>query len=358
MNIKIEETIKHLPDRKKVRGKLFKKVAVVAVITLVTATCLIVIFPAYARNVPVISDVFQYLSDNNIIDKDYIKYSSDLNISRTSNDVTVTINSIVYDGLYLSIGYTVESQKELKGEQNILDKNFKINGKETSFSSGGAGKLIDKHTYVGVDIFDVSRDYLPKEVKKRFVGGEVKIPDNFIMDLNIREFSGGIRGKWNFKFKVSIDKIKNKAKGVNIAIDLSEIKPNTIINEVIFSPINTVLRTTEELTISDEPVGYFVVDDKGRTLKCEGSHGSGSGKNNKFYYQYKFTHIYEDTKAVTFIPYIPVRLSKESIEKIKSSGGKHEEESKEVVLNLNGTTILSQGRLGEYKVTKIEILKD
>ncbi|MCH5138346.1 hypothetical protein JMF89_14210 [Clostridiaceae bacterium UIB06] len=91
----------------------------------------------------------------------------------------------------------------------------------------------------------MSRDYLPKEIRKHIVGGNVSIPDNFIMDLNIRGFSDGTKGQWNFKFKVSTDKIKDKVKDVKTAINLSQISPNLMVNEVIFSPINTVLRTSE-----------------------------------------------------------------------------------------------------------------
>lgn len=272
-----------------------------------------------------------------------------------TNDVTVTINSIVYDGIDLSIGYTVESKEEFKIEPYILDKDFEINGKKTSFGSGGIGNFINKNTYVGVDSFEVSRDYLPKEVRKHIVGGDVNIPENFIMDLDIREFSGGAKGQWDFKFKVSTDNIKGKVKDIKTPIDLSKIKPNLMVNEVIFTPINTVIRTTEDSTASNDIIQYFVFDDKGRSLQMKGGSGSGSGESSKYYCQYTFRNIYEDTKPVTFVP---VTQTKEFQQKLKSNEETFKPENKEVSLNLNESTVLSEGKFGDYKITQIELLKD
>jgi hypothetical protein len=355
LNIMIKQTLADLPERKKHKRKIAKSAITAAVISLVAVTSLGIAFPAYARNMPVVSSVFEFLSEKNLIDREYIEYSSDLNLSKTYDDVTVTINSIVYDGIDLSIAYTVESKEEMEGMPHIMDKEFKINGRKTSFGSGGTGKLINKNTYVGVNSFDVSRDYLPKEVRKETFGGNVDVPDNFIMDLNIREFSNGISGKWDFKFKVSIDKIKGKVEQVKTAIDLSKIGGNLKVNEVIFTPINTVLRTTEDNTNSDDMIEYIVFDDKGRKLSQKGASGHGSGVTNKAYWQYTFSNIYEDTKSVTIIP---TTRTNEYKTKVKNANGSFELDKKEATLNLNGTTLLSQGKFGEYKVNKLELFED
>lgn len=355
LNLKIKQTIEDLPKRKKGR-KLAKRTAVAAAVTLVAFTGLSAAFPAYARNIPVVNSVFQFLSEKNIIDKEYVKYSSDLNLSKTSNGTTVTINSIAYDGIDLSIAYTVESEKELKFSPHMLDKDFKINGKVTSFGSGGTGKLINKNTYVGVDSFHVSNDYLPEEQRKFILGGDVVIPDNFIMDLNIKEFSDGTKGKWDFKFKVSLDQIKGKVKSVKTSIDLSKFVPNLKINEVIFTPMNTVLRTESDNGTVGESARYIVFDDKGRSLLEKGSEGFGSADANKMYWQYNFKNIYEDTKSITFIP---MKENKGYMDKAtKDSDGVYKLDSKSTQLSLNGTTILSEGKYGEYKINKVELLQD
>ncbi|MFL0247673.1 DUF4179 domain-containing protein [Candidatus Clostridium stratigraminis] len=355
LDMKIKETIINLPERKKQKSKFIKRTAAAAIITIATATCLCVAFPAYARSVPVVSSVFQFLSDRNLIDRDYIAYSSDLNLSRTSNGVTVTINNIAYDGIDLSIGYTVESKEEMKDMPHMLDKEFRINGMLTSFGSRGTGQLINKNTYVGVDSFHVAKDYLPKEIQKQTLGGNVTIPDTFIMDLKIKEFSNKLKGNWDFKFKVSKEKIKEKVKDIKTSIDLSSLRPGLKVNEIVFTPINTALRSVENNAKSYEMVNYLVIDEKGRILSAKGATGSGSDEINRFYWEYTFRNIYEDTKSVTFIP---STYTKYQSEKIKNSNGSWENDKKDVLLDINKTTVLSQGKLGDYKITQVEFLND
>lgn len=353
LNLKIKQTLTDLPVRKTRRSKFSKMAVATAIITLASSICFSVTFPAYARNFPVLGSVFQFLSEKNFIDRDYIEYRSDLNLSRNSGNVTVTINSIVYDEIDLSIAYTVESKEELKSEPHILDKEFKINGKITSFGSDGTGELINKNTYAGVDTFHISSDYLPNEITKSSLGGNVRIPDNFIMDLNIRQFSNGTKGSWNFKFKVSSDKIKGKVKQVKTSIDLSKLTPGLKVNEVIFTPINTVLRTVNANFNQKNMVKYYVFDDKGRHLLMK--HQSDSGNENKMYSQYAFQNIYADTESVTFIPVVQ---KKNYSDNSKNTNGSYEFDRKDVTLNFSGTTVLSEGKFGEYTINKVESFDD
>ncbi|GFZ30313.1 hypothetical protein CSC2_08390 [Clostridium zeae] len=357
LDLKLKQTLMDLPVRKK-NNKVVKRTAAAAVLAVVVVTSLSAAFPAYARSMPVIGSVFQFLSDRNFIDKEYVKYSSDLNLSKTSNGTTVTINSIAYDGIDLSIAYTVESEKEIKNSPHIMDKEFKINGKVTSFGSGGTGELINKNTYVGVDSFNVSNDYLPEEQRKFILGGDVVIPDDFTMDLNIKEFSDGTKGQWDFKFKVSLDQIKGKVKvkSVKTSIDLSKIVPNLKVNEVIFTPMNTVLRTESDNGSVEESARYIIFDDKGKSLSEKGSEAFGSADTNKMYWQYNFKNVYDDTKSVTFIPMTHIKGYKDKV-KIDADGV-YTFESKSTQLNLNETTVLSEGKFGDYKINKVELLQD
>lgn len=349
---KINDTLKNLPKRKKHKHKAFRVTSTAAAAVLFAVICFSTAFPAYARNMPVVSSVFQYLSDKNLIDKEYVMYNSDLNLSKTSNDVTVTINSIVYDGIDLSIGYTVESKNEMNSVPHMLYKEFKINGKSANFGSGGTGQLLDKNTYVGVDSFSVAQDYLPKELRSN---NYVKLPDSFIMDLNIQEFSNGLKGNWDFKFRVSLDKIKGKAQATKISVDLTALRPGLKVTEVIFTPVNTAIRTVEDFNTSNRDIGYVVYDDKGRLLNRKGGTGSGNPKVGSKYSEYTFRNVYEDTKFITFIPIVEKEEFRKNIE---NSKGSYTFEKKEMPLNIEGTTILSLGKVGDYKINKVEFLQD
>lgn len=375
LDLKIKDTLSNLPEKNKKKGKFIKKVGIAAAITLACGVGVSVSFPAFARNLPVVSSVFQYLSEKNIIDKDYVRYSADLNMSKSYNGVTVTINSIVYDGIDLSIGYTVESQNEIKETPHIIGPNMKINGKTVGFGGGGGGEFKDKKTYIGVRTVNMAKDYLPKEITKHIVGGNVKIPDEFIMDFNIRDLSQNMKGKWDFKFKVSSEKIKTNVKTIKTNIDLSAVRPGLKVNEVIITPINTVLRTVDKKDnnlsfFSGMDVRYIVFDDKGRALESKSASGNGSEETNSYYAQLIFKNVYEDSKTLTFIPYMDskeiIKRNNDTVEKWKKEHNgsmdgfnvKYEPVVKEVPLNLNGSTIIQEGKLGEYKVTKIEFLSD
>lgn len=371
LDLKIKDTLNNLPERSNKKGKFIKKVGIAAAITLACGVGVSISFPAFARNLPVVSSVFQYLSEKNIIDKDYVRYSADLNMSKSYNGITVTINSIVYDGIDLSIGYTVESQNEIKETPVIIGPNMKINGKTVGFGGGGGGEFKDKKTYIGVRTVNMAKDYLPKEVTKHIVGGNVKIPDEFIMDFNIRDLSQNMKGKWDFKFKVSTEKIKSNVKSIKTNIDLSAVRPGLKVNEVIISPINTVLRTVEKSSEGLVLDGmYIVFDDKGRPLEMKSGSGNGSAEVDTFYTQLLFRNVYEDSKTLTFIPYMDskeiLKGRNDEVENWrKKNNGRmdgfrstYKPVTKEVSLNLNGTTILQEGKLGDYKVTKIEFLQN
>lgn len=343
LNLKIKDTISKLPDRRKRKSKFVKGAAAAAIITVVTTTSLSAAFPAYARNMPIVNSIFKFLSEKNIIDKEYIEYSTELNLSRTSNNVKVTINSITYDGIDLSIVYTVESKEEMKSEPQIMNEEFKINGTRTSFGSGSTGDFINKNTYVGVVSYLTARDYLPESIEKSYIGGNVEIPENFLMDFSIKSFSNNLRGLWDFKFKVSSDKIADKVNKVKATVELPKLGKNLKVNEVIFTPIKTVLRTEGDNIQTNDMVHYMAFDDKGRYLPVKITNGDGD--KSKIYWQYTYSNIYKDTKYVTFIPATRNKVEKEEV-------------STPVKLNLEGTTILSEDEFGEYRINKVEFLKD
>jgi len=354
LNIKISDTINSLPNKRKSKVRI-KKTVTAAVITLAALTCLGVVFPTYARNVPFLGSAFQFLSGNNKIDREYVEYSSDINVSKTSKNVKITINNIVFDGVDLSIGYTVESKNEFKKKPAIFAYELNINGQAMTSPADGSGDFIDKHTYVGIDNYHLVNRYLQEENKENISDEGVKIPDNLLIDLNIGSLFDGTNGKWDFKFNISTDKLKGKTKEVKTSIDLSEIDNSLKIDQVIFTPVNTAIRCTTDNLRKIQAASYMAFDDRGRSLPGKNLSRLYSDAAGKIYWQHTFKNIYEGTKSVTFIP---ITFTKEYNEKIESSREDYKDHSKEVSLSLDGTTILSQGIFGEYKISKVELFED
>lgn len=349
-NIKaiVKDTINNLP-KKSNKKKIIKRSIVSAATVVIGLSIFSAKFPAIAKNIPIVNSVFSFLiENNNISDSSYIDYSDDIKLSQTSNGVIVEIDSIVYDTLKLAIGYTVKSDKKLESPPHIFDKTFKIDGKEISFGSGGTGKFIDEYTYVGMNDFNVDKKSLPKSVKSRIRGGDIDIPDTFNMDLNIRELLDGVKGEWNFKFRVTNEKVKGRVKNIPLNLSFPEINEGINVEELIITPINTAIRTSMKNKIEYvNSLSYVVMDDKGRYLKIEGS--TGVGDEEAFYNQEFFSKVYDDTKALTFIPYVNMRN-----EYIKSGNGRYKEEN----LNTKGETIIDCRKLGRVTVEAVDFLED
>lgn len=357
LDMKIKETINSLPEKSRSTNRIVKRITAACIMFIIGTFSIGATFPAFAFNVPVVNSVFQYMSEKNLVYTDYVQYSSDLNMSQTSEGVTIMINSIVYDGIDLSIGYTVVSDTDFSSKisPHLLSGEMKVNGKTVGFGGGGSGTFKDTHTFIGMDEIHMSNDYLPKELKSSILGGDVNIPDEFIMSLKINRLSDDIKGNWNFKFKVSTEKTKDKIKVVKPNITLSPFNKELTVNEVIFTPINTVLRISgkDASQTPGDNVRFIAFDDKGRPLSNKSS--SESSKYNSFYSEYILRNIYEDTKSVTFIPQT---YTKEYLSKRNSVPGTISVDTLEVPLNFTEPTVISQGKLGEYKITQVELSGD
>lgn len=345
---KIETTLNNLGKSNKNNSKIIKRSIVAASITLVVVTTFGLSIPSYAKNLPIIGSIFKLLNE----DKNLEEYSSEINITKESKGVKVTINSIVYDGINLNVAYTVETEKSMTVEPHILDKDFKINGKITTFGSSGNGKFInqDNTVYKGIDTFSVNSSYIPGEVKnKMLLGGNVEVPDSFNLDINIKEFLGDIKGKWNFKIPVTKDKVNGNIKEVDLNINLSNILKNMKIYKLISTPINTVIYGEGANTPINEQgdfdlgsMMYYVYDDKGRAVLGQGMELAGDEET--CYFKHEFKEIYDDSESLTLIPI----KSKENVEP----------NNIEAPLNLGGNTSISGNNVANLTITKVENLED
>lgn len=269
--------------------------------------------PTYASNIPIIGSIFQIFNKKTY--ENYDKYASDLNITKESNGLKMTINKVVYDGIELSVFYTVESKEKMKDTPRFPGAELKINGKITTFGAGGTGKLSDDgKTFIGSIEYNTSdKKYIPKEIQEEsLLGGYVEVPDEFIFSLNIDEIglSNPIKGKWNFNIPVSSEKINGKVNEKECDIDLNNIANEYHINKIITTPLNTAIQGTvmnEKGDSNSNDLSFTAFDDKGRYIEYK-SGGASSGlpdedDNYISYFSNEFKEVYDDTESLTFIPY-------------------------------------------------------
>lgn len=306
INNKINDAVNRIEKRK----FNIKKIASICSIFIIGTLVLGMSMPTYASNIPIIGNIFKIFYYKGY--ENYDKYASDLNITKESSGLKITVNKVVYDGLELSIFYTVESEKKMENTPKFDEAELKINGKGTTFSGSGGGKYIDdKRTFVGARQYSIGgKNITPKELQeKNEYGGYIEVPDKFILSININKIEytreNYVKGNWNFDIPVSNEKVNGKVNEKNCDIDLSHIVNGYHINKIITTPINTAIQGTSKDDNGDG-LCFSVFDDKGRYIRDNGGNASGDvdkDGNNIMYFNNEFKEIYDDTESLTFIPY-------------------------------------------------------
>lgn len=359
----------------------YKRLAGLTVAWFLGITIFTVTLPAYADKVPLLNNIVDYFTSSRY--ENYDKYASDLNITKESKGVKVTINKVVYDGLDLAVFYTVESENGISNMPSFIDSNLKVNGKKVSFSSSGSGEFIkDNKAYVGHITYDVvDKKVIPKDIQEEsFYGGYVEIPDEFLFSLEFNNIKGileedYIRGNWSFDIPVTNEAVNGRVKEYEANINLADVNNGVNINKVITSPINTAIQGTyygSEFSNID----FIAFDNEGRYIETKSGSVFGTVlKDNKFinYFTNKFKEIYEDTKSIMFIPYKDKEVSDVNIRgngenrvieigdiKIATTesieGGYNDVFKLTTKLNLEGETNLTTILNNEYgTITKVEV---
>lgn len=230
---------------KKKSGINFRKVSGICAACIVGTMIFGITMPTYASNLPIIGSIFEAFHLSRY--ENFDKYASDLNITKESNGVKITINKVVYDGFDLDIFYTVESEEPMRNVPYFVDETIKVNGKVTSFGSGDVGKFLDGNkVYMGSKGYDVnSSSLVSKELREEYdYGGYVEIPDDFILSLEISKIGNIneeniIKGNWTFDIPVSNENVSGKVKEADIDVNLSSIYGGATINRITATPINT-----------------------------------------------------------------------------------------------------------------------
>lgn len=355
INKRMDEAINNLGKRK----RNYKKVSGICAACIVGTLIFGVTMPAYAQNIPVIGKIFEIFND------DYDKYASDLNITKESNGYRVTINKILYDSISLDIFYTIQSDKPLEEGLDLADVTLKVNNKWLNSGFGGRGKKIDDFTYIGGRSYSVAFERLvPEEFRKNTLGGDIEIPDNFNLSIDISSLGTitedvMVEGKWNFNIPVSNELVKEDIKEQDLNINLGKDLNDTTLTKLIQTPVNTVLQMVEIKEPYDYSTLSFVIfDDKGKYLCSKGGDGVGisdENGNSKMFITSTFKEVDEDSESLTIIPYI----QRYDMNEETSSGEVTFPKELKTELNLTGESEVKLDNGEVYsKINKIENIEN
>lgn len=308
---KVKNTLKKSINKKRKMKSWKKNVAVASVLIGLSTTTLGLTFPAYAKNIPVIEDIFRFFdngrTESSIDSKDvkneekglyynYKKFSNEINITKESNGVKITVNDAVFDGKTVSITYSIESEQDL-GENAFID-GPDIEG---IGAMGGSGKTtkIDSNNYVGILTLSNLEDKTLDVANIKWNINSIQNPDN----------QTEIKGDWNFDFSLNavdstmqISDSSSEQNGVKVNIEkLSFTSMSFIVyyDQVVSEKVRSKWHGVD--------VDIKIKDDLGNSYSGEGNGGSGDSEGYKMSWSKTFEKLDQNATKLIITPHITLR---------------------------------------------------
>lgn len=175
--------------------------------------------PAIAENIPIASNIFEYLksradSKSMYSNGNQFKYSQDVNEAVKDNGVEITINEVYCDGINAFLSYTLKSDKEIEREtynnMMFLESEVFIDGvhEKARLQNGDTSGYLcdDNHTYVGMMRLVLEDEAIEKINSDGYLFAKIHLSKFFIDDgkKDINFFTTK-HGNWNFEVKLSKD---------------------------------------------------------------------------------------------------------------------------------------------------------
>ncbi|MGG4268067.1 DUF4179 domain-containing protein [Peribacillus simplex] len=342
---KIKRSLKKSISKQKKMKRWQKNVLAASIIFGLSTATIGFSFTASAKSIPLIGDIFSFLSNGKIglyddnknngkgLYGDYKAYSNEIGLTEESNGLTFTINDAIYDGKTVTITYTIES------EEDLGDGSFYIPGpnvKEMKAQGGvdGVTKVADKK-YVGLLTASNLEDL--KEDKVHI--------DWDIDSISITDMDKEIKGNWNFAF--SLQATESNEKVINKSVDQYGVK--VAIEKIAISPMSFVVHYNQEVSdlvknMWDEVyVELTIKDDLGNVYSGQGNGGMGLGSYNMSWSK-TFQKIDPNATKLIVTPHLSlqnftsenhgeVTITEDGEEKVSSFPSKPKNAPKELVLD-------------------------
>lgn len=307
---KVKNTLKKSINKKRKMKSWKRNVAVASIIVGLSATTFELAFPAYAKNIPVIEDIFRFfdngrtessIDSNDVKDEekglyyDYKKFSNEINMTKESNGIKITVNDAVFDGKTVSITYSIESEQDL-GENAFID----APDIEGIGAMGGSGKTtkIDKNNYVGILTLSNLEDKTLDVANIKWNIDSIQNPDN----------QTEIKGDWNFDFSLNavnstmqLSDSNSEQNGVKVNIEKISVTPMSFIvyyDQIVSEKVRNKWDGVD--------VELEIKDDLENVYSGEGNGGKGTDAYNMSLSK-TFEKIDPNATKLIVIPHITLR---------------------------------------------------
>lgn len=273
---KVKNTLKKSINKKRKMKSWKKHVAVASILVGLSAATLGFTFPTYAKNIPVIEDIFRFFENeraNTLIQGhvskvkekglyyNYKQFANDINLTKESNGIKISINDAVFDGRTVTLTYSIESEQDL-GE-HVRTSLPIIEGMN---AHGGTSKTtkIDTNKYVGIQTVSHLEKKTLDVANVRWNIGSIRDPDN----------QTEIKGDWNFDFSLfavdntlQLSDSSSEQNGVKIDIEKISVTPMSFIvyyDQIVSESIRNIWDGVDvELEIKDDLGNVYSGQDNG-----------------------------------------------------------------------------------------------
>ncbi|TCS96700.1 sigma-70 family RNA polymerase sigma factor [Hazenella coriacea] len=321
-----------------IKSRLHRARSVFVVCGLIFGTAYV--FPSWMQalqQIPVVGNIFKSLGGKGEKQAAEENLVSEINQSVTNQGITLTISEVLFDGTRFSIGYIVElnhDQKISKEATPLIDNPgefiISINGKEINSS-----KSMSREEDLGTK----------KEFGMIQLNQVNDLPDQFEAEVHVHTI-GKIKGDWKFRFPVR--KIPPKVFEPNLSVKDGNVTIRA--DKIILAAGSTQVNLRVEGPLNSVRRKFYIFDDQGNKLKSVNQTSDGKAIDND-----RFSEIY-------YFHFDPLKRKPHYL--LVKDVKKHDEYIERVIVNLNNPPtpsqpiILSQGILGETKITQIERLTD
>ncbi|MED3123086.1 DUF4179 domain-containing protein [Bacillus wiedmannii] len=297
---KVKRNVKQSIRTKKKMKSWKKGVAAASILVGLSFATLGIGFPTYAGGLPLVGDIFRFLDNGRTgLYENYKEFSTELNMTRESNGVKVTINDAVFDGRTITITYSIESEKDLGekpfpfGSPQVMG--FNGGGGSSDVTKVGEGKYVGMTTMSGhgserLDVANVWWD---------------------IEAINIYEEKKSIKGNWNFALtvkgmdskEIKLQGISEK-EGIKVNIDKMEVTPMSFIvfyNQEESKALRSIWDSAD--------VELEIKDDLGNKYAGEGNGGTSTvAEPHKSSWSSTFQKLNENATKLIVTPRVHLRV--------------------------------------------------
>jgi len=260
--------------------------------------------PAYAAGIPVIGDIFRFLDNGRTGVYDlYQVNANELNVSKESNGIQITVKDAVFDGKTISYTYEVKTPEDL-GESPLIGvgPSFHIQNYSGGLTGSDHVERIAPGTYVGQANYSIHGE-MDQVVCQLTINDILKIENNQQEEID---------GNWSFAFKLQA--VESDEKFVHKRTEKDGFV--VTIDKIKLTPMSFVTDYTQQVPeeywehLQDVSAHLIVKDDLGNVYEGESNGGHGDTTTGIMHWSMTFRKLEEKASKLTITPIIYISESK------------------------------------------------